>query len=71
MARLSFPNFPAPGAAQPGTTLAAPYNPDTMPRNLRRAHQANDRAVDRLYRPAPRSRLNAPAWTTCSAATRP
>ena len=39
-------------AAHPGTTLADLYDPDLMPPNLRRAHQALDRAVDRLYRPA-------------------
>ena len=27
-----------------------PQGPDLMPPNLRRAHQALDRAVDRLYR---------------------
>ena len=32
-------------------TLAELYDPDLMPPNLRRAHQALDRAVDRLYRP--------------------
>ena len=37
-------------AAHPGSTLADLYDPDTMPPNLRRAHQALDRAVDRLYR---------------------
>ncbi len=31
-------------------TLADLYDPDLMPPNLRRAHQALDRAVDRLYR---------------------
>ena len=31
-------------------TLAALYDPDLMPPNLRLAHQALDRAVDRLYR---------------------
>ena len=36
--------------AHPGSTLADLYNPDTMPPNLRRAHQTLDRAVDRLYR---------------------
>ena len=34
-----------------GATLAELYAPDLMPPNLRRAHQALDRAVDRLYRP--------------------
>ena len=37
-------------AAHPGTTLADLYDPDVMPPNLRRAHHALDRAVDRLYR---------------------
>ena len=36
--------------AHPGATLANLYDPDMMPPNLRRAHQALDRAVDRLYR---------------------
>ncbi len=36
--------------AHPGATLADLYDPDLMPPNLRRAHQALDRAVDRLYR---------------------
>ena len=35
----------------PNTTLADLYDPDLMPPDLRRAHQALDRAVDRLYRP--------------------
>ena len=38
-------------AAHPGATLAELYDPDLMPPNLRKAHQALDRAVDRLYRP--------------------
>ena len=38
-------------AAHPGATLAELYDPDLMPPNLRRAHQALDRAVDHLYRP--------------------
>ena len=38
-------------AAHPDATLAALYDPDLMPPNLRRAHRALDRAVDRLYRP--------------------
>ena len=38
-------------AAHPAATLAELYDPDLMPPNLRRAHQALDRAVDRLYRP--------------------
>ena len=39
-------------AVHPGATLAELYDPDLMPLNLRRAHQALDRAVDRLYRPS-------------------
>ena len=42
-------------AAHPGTALADLYDPDLMPPNLGRAHQALDRAVDRLYQ---RSRLH-------------
>ena len=38
-------------AAHPGATLADLYDPDLMPPNLRKAHQALDRAVDRIYRP--------------------
>ena len=37
-------------SAHPGATLADLYDPDLMPPNLRRAHQALDRTVDRLYR---------------------
>ena len=37
-------------AAHPEATLADLYDPDLMPPNLRRAHRALDRAVDRLYR---------------------
>ena len=37
-------------AEHPGATLADLYDPDLIPPNLRRAHQALDRAVDRLYR---------------------
>ncbi|MCY4235288.1 MAG: class I SAM-dependent DNA methyltransferase, partial [Cyanobacteria bacterium MAG CAR2_bin_4] len=37
-------------APHQGATLAALYNPLTMPPNLRKAHQRLDRAVDRLYR---------------------
>lgn len=37
-------------AAHPDATLAVLYDPDTMPIALRKAHQALDRAVDRLYR---------------------
>ena len=33
-----------------GATLADLYDPELMPPNLRRAHQALDRGVDRLYR---------------------
>ena len=39
-------------AAHPGATLADLYDPDLMPPNLRRAHQALDRGVDQLYRRA-------------------
>ena len=35
----------------PEATLADLYDPDLMPLDLRKAHQALDRAVDRLYRP--------------------
>jgi len=38
-------------ATHPDATLADLYDPDLMPVNLRRAHQALDNAVDRLYRP--------------------
>ncbi len=37
-------------AAHARATLADLYDPDLMPPNLRRAHHALDRAVDRLYR---------------------
>ena len=37
-------------SAHSGATLADLYDPDLMPPDLRRAHQALDRAVDRLYR---------------------
>lgn len=37
-------------AAHAGATLADLYDPDLMPANLRKAHQALDRAVDKLYR---------------------
>ena len=37
-------------AAHPDATLAELYDPDLMPPDLRRAHQALDRAVDALYR---------------------
>ena len=36
----------------PNSSLKVLYDPDLMPPNLRRAHQALDRAVDRLYRKA-------------------
>jgi len=39
--------------AHSGETLAALYDPDTMPPNLRKAHQALDEAVDKLYRKEP------------------
>ena len=37
-------------AEHPDATLADLYDPALMPPNLRKAHQALDRAVDRLYR---------------------
>ena len=37
-------------SAHPDSTLADLYDPDVMPTDLRRAHQALDRVVDRLYR---------------------
>ena len=37
-------------ANHPEATLADLYDPDLMPADLRKAHQALDRAVDRLYR---------------------
>ena len=37
-------------AAHPDATLADLYDPDYMPSDLRKAHQALDRAVDKLYR---------------------
>lgn len=37
----------------PGESLAALYDPTTMPPTLVRAHQVLDRAVDRCYRPQP------------------
>ncbi|WP_226164023.1 DNA methyltransferase [Hymenobacter terricola] len=40
-------------AAFPTESLAALYDPGTMPPALARAHQALDRAVDRCYRPQP------------------
>ena len=39
--------------AHKGATLATLYDPDVMPPDLRRAHTALDKAVDRLYRKAP------------------
>lgn len=36
--------------AHPNATLADLYDPDLMSVNLRKAHQALDRAVDHLYR---------------------
>jgi hypothetical protein len=35
------------------STLADLYDVDAMPRQLRKAHRELDRAVDKLYRPAP------------------
>lgn len=40
-------------ANYPDATLADLYDPDTMPPDLRKAHQALDLAVDRLYRKEP------------------
>lgn len=40
-------------ANHPISSLAILYNPLTMPADLRTAHSALDRAVDRLYRPEP------------------
>ena len=40
-------------AAHPTASLADLYDPDLMPGNLRKAHQALDRAVDKLYRRKP------------------
>ncbi|WP_417267890.1 class I SAM-dependent DNA methyltransferase [Celeribacter baekdonensis] len=39
-------------AKYPDASLADLYDPDVMPADLRRAHQVNDKAVDRLYRKA-------------------
>jgi restriction-modification enzyme MmeI-like protein len=36
-----------------GSTLAALYDPDVMPGDLRKAHRDLDEAVDRLYRREP------------------
>jgi hypothetical protein len=40
-------------ARYPESTLADLYDPLTMPPDLLKAHEAVDRAVDRLYRKAP------------------
>ena len=40
-------------AAHPNSTLAELYTPDLMPSDLRKAHQALDKAVDKLYRRKP------------------
>jgi len=40
-------------SAFPDATLSDLYDPDLMPPDLRKAHQALDRAVDRLYRREP------------------
>jgi hypothetical protein len=40
-------------ASHRGATLADLYDPNTMPVTLRKAHQALDRAVDKLYRREP------------------
>jgi hypothetical protein len=40
-------------ASHPAASLADLYDPNTMPGDLRRAHHALDRAVDKLYRAAP------------------
>ncbi len=37
-------------ANHPEATLADLYDPDLMPPDLRKAHQALDRSVDKLYR---------------------
>ena len=37
-------------AEHPDATMVDLYAPDLMPPDLRKAHQALDRAVDRLYR---------------------
>lgn len=37
----------------PGCSLAELYDPDKMPHELLTAHQALDKAVDRLYRDRP------------------
>ncbi|MBI1405935.1 MAG: class I SAM-dependent DNA methyltransferase [Caulobacter sp.] len=38
-------------ASHPEETLASLYDPELMPEDLRAAHKANDRLVDRIYRP--------------------
>ena len=48
-----------------GSTLADLYDPDTMPPDLRKAHDALDVAVDRLYRKEPFA-MTASVWSTCS-----
>ena len=40
-------------SGHPASTLADLYDPDTMPPDLRKAHQALDLAVDKLYRKEP------------------
>lgn len=40
-------------AQYPDKTLATLYDPDSMPENLLEAHEALDRAVEKLYRDAP------------------
>ena len=40
-------------AAHRGASLVDLYDPAVMPADLRRSHQALDKAVDRLYRRAP------------------
>ena len=39
-------------AAHPSSSLADLYDPDLMPTDLKKAHRALDRAVDKLYRPS-------------------
>jgi hypothetical protein len=56
-------------AAHPTASLADLYDPDTMPANLRKAHAALDKAVDRLYAALPLP-TTANAWNTSSGATR-
>ena len=40
-------------AKYPEKTMAWMYNPDTMPSNLKKAHQELDLAIERVYRLAP------------------